>query len=103
MLVDVRDVARAHILAAENPNASGRYIVANSTSTPAQDISAWLQARFPDYEFAKVEKEEERVTAWDPSKVQKELGLVLTPVRRTVLEMAATMVALGVATLKKRV
>ena len=45
VFADVRDVARAHILAAENPAASGRYIVANSHSTPANLISTWLQAR----------------------------------------------------------
>lgn len=44
VFADVRDVARAHILAAENPAASGRYIVANSHTTPAAHISAWLQA-----------------------------------------------------------
>lgn len=43
VFADVRDVARAHILAAENPAASGRYIVAASHSTPAARISAWLQ------------------------------------------------------------
>jgi hypothetical protein len=42
-LADVRDVARAHILAAEHPSATGRYIVANSHSTPPHLISAWLQ------------------------------------------------------------
>jgi hypothetical protein len=43
VFADVRDVARAHVLAAENPSASGRYIVANSHSTPPSHISAWLQ------------------------------------------------------------
>ena len=43
VFADVRDVARAHILAAENLGASGRYIVAASHTTPAAHISAWLQ------------------------------------------------------------
>ena len=43
VFADVRDVARAHILAAETPGASGRYIVAASHTTPASTISAWLQ------------------------------------------------------------
>lgn len=43
VFADVRDVARAHILAAETPSASGRYIVSNSHSTPGAHISAWLQ------------------------------------------------------------
>jgi dihydroflavonol-4-reductase len=37
-LVDVRDVARAHILAMENPAAAGRYIVAAETKTMRQVI-----------------------------------------------------------------
>lgn len=45
VFADVRDVARAHILAAENPAACGRYIVAAATTTPASHISACLQAR----------------------------------------------------------
>jgi nucleoside-diphosphate-sugar epimerase len=35
-LVDVRDVARAHILAMENPAAAGRYIIAAETRTVRQ-------------------------------------------------------------------
>lgn len=37
-LVDVRDVARAHILAMENPAAAGRYIVAAETRTVRQVV-----------------------------------------------------------------
>jgi len=34
--VDVRDVARAHVLALENPQARGRYLCANLTLTMAE-------------------------------------------------------------------
>ncbi len=37
-LVDVRDVARAHIMAMENPAAAGRYIVAAETRTVRQVV-----------------------------------------------------------------
>lgn len=40
---DVRDVARAHILAAENPAASGRYIVSQSHTTPPSLLTQWFQ------------------------------------------------------------
>ncbi len=36
---DVRDVGRAHILAAETPGASGRYIVGHDAMTPSRDIT----------------------------------------------------------------
>jgi hypothetical protein len=42
---DVRDVAAAHIRAAEKPIASGRYIVSHtSTSNPAE-VGRWLQVK----------------------------------------------------------
>lgn len=41
---DVRDVARAHILAAENPSASGhRYIVSQRQSSNPAEVGRWLQ------------------------------------------------------------
>lgn len=102
VFADVRDVARAHILAAENPAATGRYIVANKESTPPQRIVAWLQAKFPDSAMGQVPEDahEESKVCIDNSKAAKELGLVLTPVRSTITDMAATMVQLGLATLK---
>ena len=47
VFADVRDVARAHVLAAETPAAKGRYIVANSHTLPASQISAWLKVSAP--------------------------------------------------------
>lgn len=41
--VDVRDVARAHILAAQLPDAKGRYILSHTHSANAKEISSWLQ------------------------------------------------------------
>ncbi len=42
---DVRDVARAHVLAATTPSASGRYIVSDTTSASPAFIAYTLQAR----------------------------------------------------------
>lgn len=36
--VDVRDVARAHIAAAEQPDAEGRYIICQPQSTPGREV-----------------------------------------------------------------
>lgn len=156
VFADVRDVARAHILAADNPAASGRYIVANSHTTPAAHISAWLQVgaaegglhsythsththryvhcllgwrisgsaapamwrpccichpfptgkpmpghsplqeRFPEYVFEAGEAGEPQPSI-NNSRVQRELGLAITPVRETLQDMAATLIALGLA------
>jgi nucleoside-diphosphate-sugar epimerase len=40
---DVRDVARAHILAAELPSASGRYIISERSTIPPRAVAALLQ------------------------------------------------------------
>ena len=42
-ICDVRDVARAHILAAETPTASGRYIVSQESSMSPSFVSETLK------------------------------------------------------------
>ncbi|MGW4567704.1 NAD-dependent epimerase/dehydratase family protein [Streptomyces sp. NPDC004561] len=44
---DVRDVADAHIAAAENPEAHGRYIVAAETMTSFHEMSRIIRTRHP--------------------------------------------------------
>ncbi|MER6129488.1 NAD-dependent epimerase/dehydratase family protein [Streptomyces sp. NPDC001795] len=44
---DVRDVADAHIAAAENPVAKGRYIVAAETMTSFHEMSRIIRTRYP--------------------------------------------------------
>jgi nucleoside-diphosphate-sugar epimerase len=44
---DVRDVADAHIAAAENPAAQGRYIVAAETMTSFHQMSRIIRTRYP--------------------------------------------------------
>jgi nucleoside-diphosphate-sugar epimerase len=45
--VDVRDVADAHIAAAERPDAKGRYILAAETMTSFQDMARIIRTRHP--------------------------------------------------------
>lgn len=42
---DVRDVAAAHICAAERSAASGRYIVSHASSSNPAEVGRWLQVR----------------------------------------------------------
>ena len=44
---DVRDVARAHIRAIEDPSASGRHIISQPNNIPSQDVVGILKERFP--------------------------------------------------------
>jgi nucleoside-diphosphate-sugar epimerase len=46
-LADVRDVAEAHIRAAENPAASGRYILARPEMVPMREMAAIIRSRYP--------------------------------------------------------
>ena len=104
IFADLRDVARAHVLAAEIPEASGRYIVGYETGPPPQVIVEWFRERFPDFEFPDPKNYDQKEPSIDNSKVQKELGLALTPVKSALIDMAVTMIALGLATpqLKKK-
>jgi len=47
-LVDVRDVARAHVLAFEKENAQGRYIVCNETKTMTEVVEH-LRPKYPNF------------------------------------------------------
>jgi uncharacterized protein (UPF0548 family) len=59
------------------------------------------QERFPEHVFGEcaVEESKEKVNNW---RIQRELGLAITPVKETVLDMATTLVRLGLATPKPR-
>ncbi|KAK9915197.1 hypothetical protein WJX75_006019 [Coccomyxa subellipsoidea] len=98
LICDVRDVANAHVLAAETPSASGRYIVSQGTPVTATYLSKVLRERFPQYAIPEVLEQEydvkERI---DNSKAAKELGLKLTPESSTFIDGIVTLIQLGVA------
>lgn len=100
-VTDVRDVARAHVLAAETPSANGRYIV-SAGPAPPQDVARWLAERFPGAAFAAPPAEAPAGPGVDASRAARDLGLALTPVRETLLDMAAAMISLGLAAPKPK-
>lgn len=68
-IVDVRNIAEAHIQAAVTPEAKGqRYLVSNADTVPASAIIGVLKERFPGLKF-KDAKHEERKPVLDNSKV----------------------------------
>ena len=68
-VVDVRNIAEAHIQAAVTPEAKGqRYLVANAETVPASVIIDVLKERFPGLKF-KDAKHEDRKPVLDNSKV----------------------------------
>jgi NAD dependent epimerase/dehydratase family len=119
-LVDVRDVAAAHILAFENPDSDGRYLVCTETLSmtylceflrengfgnyplPTLDLSCSLGAslvkfgaRFQDAGTGSYLKTNiGRVPEYDHSKVEG-LGLVFRDVRTSVLDTCRDLIARG--------
>lgn len=97
LVCDVRDVAAAHVLAVENPAAKGRYIVSNAHAMSPKFISDTLKERFPGFAIPDgldVTSTEKDI---NNSKVQAELGLSITPVKSTLVDMAVAAIQLGIA------
>ena len=68
-VVDVRNIAEAHIQAAVSPKAKGqRYLVSNADTVPNSEIIAVLKERFPGLKFKDAEQED-RKPVLDNSKV----------------------------------
>jgi hypothetical protein len=75
-----------------------RYIVSNRGPITPEFVTSTLRARFPDYSFADPDPApvaaEEKM---DNERAIKELGLNITPPQATLVDMATTMLALGLA------
>lgn len=99
--VDVRDVARAHVLAAELADAKGRYILSHTHSANAAEISSWLQGAFPQYDLPNGEAGGGKALVSN-TKALKELGLQLTPLKETFIDMATTLIQLQIASPNKK-
>ncbi|HKY92120.1 MAG TPA: aldehyde reductase [Nevskiaceae bacterium] len=106
-VVDVRDVARAHLLAGDTPSANGRHIVA-AQEMSLLDMAKTLRPKFPKYPLPTFEIP--KATAWlmgpitaditrkfvstnvgwplklDNSRSRKALGLKYLPVQKTLNE-----------------
>lgn len=120
-MVDVRDVARAHILAAFSATASGRHITVNGTYT-FLDVAKILQKNFGDaYPFPKkllpkfmfylvgpflgfswkfVSRNIGVTLRLDNSYIKKDLGLNFRPIENTVVDQFNQLVDSGL--IKKR-
>ncbi len=114
-MVDVRDVALAHILAMENPQAEGRYLCAAESITmrqlvetltplakptdklPTRSIDFWLGSAIgrwfaftqPPGAASYMKTHLGRFPRFDTSKIQKGLGLQYRDIRATIAETVA--------------
>ena len=92
----MRDVATAHVLAALSPTAKGRYIVSQPASLSARAFTDILKTQLnlgsiPDGKEAPVKSN------IDNTRVQRELGLELTPPEKTIADMANSLIVTGFA------
>ncbi|DBB08436.1 hypothetical protein WJX82_010444 [Trebouxia sp. C0006] len=101
-VVDVRNIAQAHIQAAVTPKANGqRYLISNADTVPNSTVIAVLKERFPGLKFKDAEQEESKPVL-DNSKVQKQLGISIIPYRDTIIDMATTLIQNGIAKPQKK-
>lgn len=59
-IVDVRNIAEAHIKAAVIPSAKGRYLVSNANTVPNSQVMGILKERFPGLQFKDAKQEESK-------------------------------------------
>lgn len=107
IICDVRDVARAHVVAAENPEAKGRYIVSQPGAFLPEAMAAAIKGAVRDAGFDEEaaalpapeappvgETGKARI---DSSRTIGELGVALRPPEETLRDAARSLIKLGVA------
>eukprot|EP01118_Nematostelium_gracile_P008800 TRINITY_DN2922_c0_g1_i1.p1 TRINITY_DN2922_c0_g1~~TRINITY_DN2922_c0_g1_i1.p1 ORF type:complete len:323 (+),score=95.34 TRINITY_DN2922_c0_g1_i1:65-1033(+) len=97
------DVVQAHIRAAENPTAHGRYLVTSPEGISSLDVCNILTESGLFSKYPIPTKESEPVLKrqkFDASRTYKELGFEYTPIKTAVIEMAQGLIDLGIV--KKR-
>ena len=119
--VDVRDVATAHVLAMEAPEARGRHICAAATISMREVVELLARSGFADHKLPRrgldcalgdhvvklssyfqprgvgsyLRSHVGRVPRHDNSKIQRELGLQFRPVEQTILDTMQDLAAWG--------
>jgi len=98
--ISVHDVAEAHIAAAEKKEAAGnRYLVSSPGSFTREDLNKILiqSGEFKKFPLDKNEfLSPKRTFLFDNTKVQKELGIVLSSIPETVVAMAKALIDLKI-------
>lgn len=95
---DVRDVAAAHIAAAERPEAKGRYVVSHPGSFDARFVTDALKAALPGAEGGLPDgaRSETKETI-DAGRLRRELGVELRAPEQTLVDAARSLLEHGYA------
>jgi len=101
--VSLHDIAEAQILAAEKKEAiNQRYLVTSTKAYSRQDYNDILiqSGEFKNFPLNKNTFKPVRHTfLYDNSKAKKELGLVFTPMDKTIIDMAKALIKLNIVKL----
>lgn len=99
-LVDVRDVARVHVAAAEDPTAKGRYLCMYKEKIGQREFAEWIQAAFPDMKgIYGLEAESVKKELVDNTKVMGLLGGPLMDCKISVVDTVRCFLAKGFLTM----
>jgi dihydroflavonol-4-reductase len=119
--VDVRDVAEAHVRAAEKPAASGRYICSNELVSLTRTVDVLKNSGFDNYKLPKInltssfgtllvkqlarfqppgsrsfiETNLARTLTLDTSKIQDELGMTFGDIDASIIDTANDVLSWG--------
>eukprot|EP01098_Paradermamoeba_levis_P003527 TRINITY_DN1591_c0_g1_i5.p1 TRINITY_DN1591_c0_g1~~TRINITY_DN1591_c0_g1_i5.p1 ORF type:complete len:325 (+),score=100.33 TRINITY_DN1591_c0_g1_i5:270-1244(+) len=96
--IDVRDIAAAHIAAAEIPEAKGRYLVSSDRGISHLEYAQFLlkSGKFDKYKIpTKESSAPTKRPHFNNTKVQKELGIKISPIDNAIVEMAQALIDLG--------
>ena len=93
--VDVRDVAEAHVRAAENPDALGRYICSNELVSMQRTVDVLMENGFANYKLPKMNLASGigRTLTLDTSKIQDDLGMEFRDMDTSIVETANDLIA----------
>jgi len=97
--VDVRDVAEAHVRAAEVKEANGRYMVTTTEAISQLELVDLLRksGKFDAYPLPTKEVEPVKTRLkYSNAKAQTDLGLKFTSISQTIVDMAISLINLGV-------
>jgi len=94
-VVDVRDVAEAHIAAAEVKSANGRYLVTSERGIPVLELVDMLKksGKFSEYPLpTKVNGIIATPPRFNVDKVKKDLGIQFTPLEQSMVEFVESLI-----------
>jgi len=96
-VVDVRTVAEAHVLAALDRGASGRYLLSSPEGVSQLEMVEMLRRshKFDNYPLPTKPKEELKLRQKLDNRKSLTLGVTYLPPERTVVEMAEALIAYG--------